>query len=258
MSSSSGSELNGQSRCPGQPDRNEMCQDAGVSEKLPYQEMLEEAGKQARVLERDDVYGSGPPVDAVHGELLEFIAQVAGRAVLDIGCGLGPYVAELNKRGFACVGIEMEPELAKAAAGLERPVLLMDGRALGFADASFDTCVLIEVIEHVRNFDLLLTEAARVARRNIVISVPNIGSIPTLSRHNVVPWHMLEATHVNFFTPEILRRAVERTLLGQGRVRVEEYAPFFPWAEDAQLYYQIRAVVELAEPSDDTGKYPQG
>jgi len=44
----------------------------------------------------------------------------------------------------------MEPALAKAAAGLDRPVLLMDGRALAFADASFDTCVLIEVIEHVR------------------------------------------------------------------------------------------------------------
>ena len=171
---------------------------------------------------------------------------------------MGSYVAGLNERGLACVGIEMESELAEAAVALGRPVLLMDGRALAFADVSFDTCVLVEVIEHVPDFDLLLREAARVARRNIVISVPNIGSIPTLSLHNVVPWHMLEPTHVNFFTPEILQRTLERILLGQGRVRVEEYASFFPWAKDAQLYYQIRAVVELMNSPDDTERYAGG
>ncbi len=46
----------------------------------------------------------------------------------------------------------------------------------------------------------------RVARRCVLISVPNIGVIPSMSRHLVVPWHVLEATHVNFFTEDILSR----------------------------------------------------
>jgi 2-polyprenyl-3-methyl-5-hydroxy-6-metoxy-1,4-benzoquinol methylase len=216
-----------------------------MSEKLPYQAQLEEAGRRGRVLGRDDVYGQGPPVDAAHEELLDFIAQVSRQRILDIGCGLGPYVAKLNSRGFSCVGIEIEAEQVRAAVALGRPVLLMDGRALGFADQTFDTCLLLEVIEHVPDFELLLRKAARVVRRNIIVSVPNINAIPSLSRYNVVPWHMLEATHVNFFTPEILQRVLERIFAGQAKVRVEEYAPFFPWAEGEQLYYQIRAVIEM-------------
>ena len=217
-----------------------------MTEELPYKALLEGAGKLGRVLRREDIYGTGPPVDAVHEELLEFITNVSGRRVLDIGCGLGPYVAELNKRSFACVGVEINREVARAAAALGRPVFIMDGRALAFRDGTFETCLLIEVIEHVDDFELVLLEAARVARRNIVISVPNISAIPTLSRYNVVPWHMLEATHVNFFTPEILLRFLQRIFSGRGKPRVEEYAPFFPWAEGGQPYYQIRAVVELA------------
>ena len=229
-----------------------------MNEKLPYQAGLEEAGRQGRVLGRDDIYDSGPPVDAVHEELLEFITQVSRQRIpidtmreellefiarvsrqriLDIGCGLGPYVAKLNSRGFNCIGIEIEAGLVRAAVALGRPVLLMDGRVLSFDDQTIDTCLLIEVIEHVHDFELLLREAGRVAQRNIIVSVPNVNMIPSLSRYNVVPWHILEATHVNFFTPEILQRVLERIFAGQAKVRVEEYAPFFPWAEGEQLCY---------------------
>lgn len=237
-----------------------------MNEKLPYQAGLEEAGRQGRVLGRDDIYASGPPVDAVHEELLEFITQVSRQRIpidtvreellefiarvsrqriLDIGCGLGPYVAKLNSRGFNCIGIEIEAGLVRGAVALGRPVLLMDGRVLSFDDQTIDTCLLIEVIEHVHDFELLLREAGRVAQRNIIVSVPNINVIPSLSRYNVVPWHLLEATHVNFFTPKILQRTLERIFAGRAKVQVEEYAPFFPWAEGDQLNYQIRAVIEM-------------
>lgn len=217
-----------------------------VNPELPYEATLREAGMSGRVLHREDIYGSGPPVDAVHPELLDFIAGVCGHRVLDIGCGLGSYVRELNARGFSCLGVEVSSVSASGAEALGRPVLLMDGRRLAFPDAAFDTCLLIEVIEHIDDYTLVLREAARVARRNIVISVPNISAIPVLSRHNVVPWHMLEGTHVNFFTPEILQQLLDRLFVGRARVRVEQYAPFFPWEPETQLHYQIRATVELA------------
>mgnify|MGYP002260222198 CR=1 FL=1 len=222
----------------------------GVSEELPYKAKLDEAGRLGRVLRREDIYLSGydtgPPVDAVHEELFEFIAGVSGHRVLDIGCGIAPYAARLNQRGADCIGVEINQEVVSAAGAIGRPVFLMDGRALAFRDAAFDTCLLIEAIEHIDDFELVLREAARVTRRNIVISVPNIAGMPFLFRHNVVPWHMLENTHVNFFTPEILQRVLERIFSGQAEVRVEPYAPVFPWAEGVQLYYHIRAVVELA------------
>lgn len=220
-----------------------------MSEELPYQAKLEEAGRLGRVLRRKDIYLSGydtgPPVDEVHEELLEFIAGVAGDRILDIGCGLAPYTDRLNQRGSDCVGAEISQDVVKAAGSLGRPICLMDGRALAFRDAAFDTCILIESIEHIDEFEGVLVEAARVARRNIVISVPNIASMPFLFRYNVMPLHLLENTHVNFFTPEILQGALERIFSGQAKVYVEPYGHVFPWAEGAKLYYHIRAVVEF-------------
>lgn len=220
-----------------------------VSEELPYQAKLEEAGRLGRVLRRKDIYLSGydtgPPVDAVHEELFEFIAGVSGNRILDIGCGLAPYTARLNQRGSDCIGVEISQDVVRAAGTLGRPVFLMDGRALAFRDAAFDTCILVESIEHIDEFELVLGEAARIARRNIVISVPNIASMPFLFRYHVMPLHLLENTHVNFFTPEILQRALERIFSGQAKVHVEPYGPFLPWAEGAQLYFHVRAVVEF-------------
>ncbi len=60
MSSSSGSEPKGQRPCSEYLAPDEMSRDAGVSEKLTHQEIFEEAGKQGRILGRDDVYRSGP------------------------------------------------------------------------------------------------------------------------------------------------------------------------------------------------------
>jgi hypothetical protein len=69
-----------------------------VNQELPYEATLREAGMSGRVHHREDIYHSGPPVDAVHPELLDFIAGVCGDRVLDTGCGLGSYVRELNAR----------------------------------------------------------------------------------------------------------------------------------------------------------------
>ena len=40
--------------------------------------------------------------------------------------------------------------------------------------------------------------------------MPNIGVSPELSELQMVPWHILEAGHVNFFTTETLRKTLLR------------------------------------------------
>jgi len=42
-----------------------------------------------------------------------------------------------------------------------------------------------------------------------VVSAGHLGP-SLLSKRLVVPWHLLEATHVNFFTPETLRKTRRR------------------------------------------------
>jgi len=176
---------------------------------LPYQQTLSEAAAIGRVLHREDIYGSGPPVTMASSEVVSLIMLHGGDTVLDVGCGIGVYVAALRDRGISACGIEVNADYVSTARDLNRDVALYDGGTMPFEDGSFDTAIAIEVLEHIPDWQATLREMLRVARRCVLISVPNIGVIPSMSRHMVVPWHLLEATHVNFFTSDILSRYLQ-------------------------------------------------
>lgn len=60
---------------------------------LPYDRVVAEAGQAGRVLHREDIYGSGPPNEGANLEVLTLIGSRARSPILDVGCGIGPYVA---------------------------------------------------------------------------------------------------------------------------------------------------------------------
>jgi ubiquinone/menaquinone biosynthesis C-methylase UbiE len=91
-----------------------------------------------------------------------------------------------------------------------RNVILGDALKTGLADNSYEVCAMVEVLEHIDDYEAALSEARRVAASRMVMTVPNIEVIPALSEFLVVPWHLLEATHVNFFTPGSLEHVLLR------------------------------------------------
>lgn len=133
------------------------------------------------------------------------MAANVGQSVLDVGCGLAPYVSRLGSAGITSVGIDLDAAAVAAARKLGREVVLGSAYDLPFGSGSFDSVLLVETLEHLPDYRRALAEAARVARRSIVVTVPDISCLPVMSQAAVVPWHMLEATHINFFTPETLR-----------------------------------------------------
>lgn len=75
---------------------------------------------------------------------LQILGDLAGKAVLDIGCGAAAWTIALARHGTSPVGIDRSPrqlEQARRAvreAGLELPLVLADAEQLPFADESFD------------------------------------------------------------------------------------------------------------------------
>jgi ubiquinone/menaquinone biosynthesis C-methylase UbiE len=161
--------------------------------------------------------------------------------VLDIGCGAGPYVARINGSGKRCIGIDLDPRAVEQAQALGRPVFPMSAENLAFADNAFDSAVLIETLEHLPDYERALAEAARVARSSVVVTVPDISVIPRMSKRQVVPWHLLEATHVNFFTPETLRQILLRHAVSCDATQLGD---FFD-VEGEVLYMHAAAVARL-------------
>src|SRR5580765_1620150 len=95
--------------------------------------------------------------------LRELLRAAPGPRVLDVGAGQGSFSARLAARGFDVVSTDASPEAAAVLRErLHGEVVEADATALPFPDASFDTVILAEVLEHVEDDRAAAAEAARV------------------------------------------------------------------------------------------------
>ena len=168
-----------------------------------YETLLTET----RVLHRGDIYGYGPPTDSTP-EIKGLLKRVTGRA-LDFGCGNGDSLLSLRDAGCDARGVELDsPRIQGALKADARPftTLYAGGIPLPFDDGRFDWIVSIEVIEHIPDIEAYVPEFARLLGPGgrLFLTTPDMTSIPVGFTTGTVPWHLLESTHVRFFTPRSL------------------------------------------------------
>jgi SAM-dependent methyltransferase len=234
---------------PGEKDEWEVAKFAvrlvpALLSQRPYGDVVHP--EQRKVLHRENIYGSGPPVDEVSGEALELIRGYLprGSSVLDVGCGIGPYGRELRADGHPWLGLEVNPlccELLLKRGLPVRQVTAATGR-LPCADGEFDGAICIEVLEHIADVDAFLGEIVRTIRGRALFSVPNLEVIPYFSQWQVVPWHLLEADHKNFFTRASLRELLLRHF---ARVEVFSYSEHpLRTADGIPLHVHLFAIAE--------------
>ena len=160
--------------------------------------------------------------------------------VLDVGCGLGSYGRTLLADGYDWMGAEVDAADCAELTRLGLPHRHVDGRALPFADASFDAALCLEVLEHLDDPAAVLREIHRVAPRKLLVSVPNCELLGYLWDHLATPWHMLEADHKNFYTRPSLG-ALLRPFYAQ--VELGFHTPYpLRTVEGTPLHYHLFAV----------------
>ncbi|NLU67759.1 methyltransferase domain-containing protein [Streptomyces sp. HNM0574] len=98
--------------------------------------------------------------------MVRLAGDVAGRRVLDAGCGSGPLTAALRERGAHVTGVDVSPamlELARRRLGEDADLHLADlaGR-LPFADGAFDVVVSSLVLHYLEDWGPTLAELRRV------------------------------------------------------------------------------------------------
>jgi 2-polyprenyl-3-methyl-5-hydroxy-6-metoxy-1,4-benzoquinol methylase len=196
--------------------------------------------KKVMMLHRKDLYMSGPPHTQGSQKMLELVSKHAGKTILDIGCGHGVNCIELNRRGFQCSGIEANEEYFKEAQKYFE-AYHMKAEELEFPDKSFDSVIMLEVLEHLEDPHKALQEAARMARKNLILSVPNLAPLEVCVEYNVIMHHFFETTHLNFFTKPMLERFLKQYF---PYVQVGEFGQFFN-VSGRKLYYHLSAVASF-------------
>lgn len=204
---------------------------------------------------------ASPRKGPVSAELLGFCRGNAGRKILDYGCATGDYCLALNAEGFNCVGADTNEEYVKLAREKGVEACRAD-IPLPFADRSFDTVLLFEVLEHVQDPGAVLLEAGRVGAKNILVTVPNCGEFDALRERGLTYAHCLETDHRNFFSKEELERLLAAYF---PRFRVETREPIWGtvglpgWLRKPisalyrsrlirpRIFYRLYAVIDLAE-----------
>jgi SAM-dependent methyltransferase len=106
------------------------------------------------------------PADAKWWEVFELLVRegdLAGRRVLDIGCGTGRAAEALVERGSRVWGVEPEPEMAALARGRVSTVKVAPAERLPFKDGWFERALMWLVV-HLVDRPKAFGEAARVLR----------------------------------------------------------------------------------------------
>jgi SAM-dependent methyltransferase len=98
--------------------------------------------------------------------ILALAGDVAGRRILDAGCGSGPLFAALHDRGAIMTGLDSSAkmlELAQQRLGAGADLHLADlGRPLPFPDAAFDDVIASLVLHYLEDWAGPLAELRRV------------------------------------------------------------------------------------------------
>lgn len=134
------------------------------------------------------------PAQARRREVL--LQTTLGPLALEVGCATGGITAYLRQHGIECVGVDISFEQVRHAVANGGLCVQADAYRLPFRSGSVDTVLLPEVLEHLHEPPAALAEAARVARRRVVISVPDRS--------------ILDPTHVHVFDQEAVRHLVEQ------------------------------------------------
>jgi SAM-dependent methyltransferase len=166
------------------------------------------------LLHRENIYGSGPPIEEPGIEVANLLqAYLPDRcSVVDVGCGAGAYGPGLIAVGHDWLGLEANAHCCDILRRRELPFRRVDleSRTLPCVDREFHCAICVEVLEHVKDPEAFLGEIVRVVRDRALFSVPNMEVLPYFHDWRVVPWHLLEGDHKNFFTRASLRTLLQR------------------------------------------------
>lgn len=129
--------------------------------------------------------GLGRHLDYMHKRIVGRLLNSNGKMVLDVGVGTGRFATWLAKKGFEVVSVDISKEMLKVAKRKTQTssgkihLVLGDVNFLPFRKEVFDSCVCINVVNHVSKIEGFLKEIKYVIKQRgvFIVNFPNLQSL---------------------------------------------------------------------------------
>jgi SAM-dependent methyltransferase len=180
--------------------------------------------------------------------IVNLAGEVAGRRILDAGCGAGLISAALRERGATVTGFDSSAtmlELARKRLGPETDLRVADlGGPLPYPDGTFDDVIAALVLHYLEDWTGPLAELRRVLKPSgrLIVAVDHPFAIDSL--------HMQETGESAYFET---RRREEEWTLGDRRAQMKFWTRPLHAMTDAFTAAGFRiAVISEPPPAPDT------
>ncbi len=124
----------------------------------------------------------------IHTEYINKFKAISGCTVLELGCGSGGSLVQLESYGAKVVGIEIDPSLIKLTNSRIKTsknsyCIQADGFCLPFPDGTFDICVCSHVLEHVVDPHKMVKEINRILKAGGIALIEFPNRLYPIERH---------------------------------------------------------------------------
>jgi SAM-dependent methyltransferase len=186
---------------------------------------------------------------------LGVLGDVAGKDVVELGCGTAYVSAWLARRGARVVGVDLtEEQLATARRmqeehGLEFPLVHASAEEVPLPDASFDLAVSEYGASIWCDPDLWIAEASRLLRPGGELVFLVNGTILMLCMPDTDP---VEPAGTELLRPYFGMRRFE----WEGDDAIDFHLGYGDWIRVLGAHgFEVEALVELRNPGHDAGRY---
>lgn len=161
--------------------------------------------------------------------LLEWLTAAwprRGRTLLEVGCGPGVFLEFFHRAGFDVAGLDKSPVMLAAARdrlGERADFNLGDAHRLPYDTDSYDYVALLTLLEFVSDPRRVLLEAARVAKRAVIV-----GYLNRLSLYRLSAGHHKILNQAKWYLPWEMR-SLARSAMGSAPIHEGSVLPGPPW-----------------------------
>lgn len=183
-----------------------------------------------------------------------FTPKVPGGKFLDVGCGNGNAMIMMKSVGWEVFGIDIDENALQTARSMNLEVKHGTLLSAEYADESFDSILMSNVIEHVPNPSEIISECYRILKKGgtLTIITPNISSFGSkIFKEN---WRGLETPqHLQIFNKSSLDAITNGSGFNKVKTFTSPHSDFYVISQSLSLLrshkisYEIPPTISLRQ-----------